>query len=208
MSPEKNFSTEQEDFWAGEFGDDYVDRNAAEQLLISNTALFTQIFRRADPVSNLIEFGANIGMNLRAMKNLLPTCQLDAVEINPKAAQKLRESGFVNVFEQSILDFEPPQQYDISFIKGVLIHINPDHLANVYDKLYEASRQYICVIEYYNPTPVALPYRGHQDRLFKRDFAGEILDRFNDLRLVDYGFIYRRDRFPQDDLTWFLMEKK
>jgi hypothetical protein len=28
------------------------------------------------------------------------------------------------------------------------------------------------------------------------------------LRLVDYGFVYRRDpAHPQDDLTWFLLEK-
>ncbi len=28
------------------------------------------------------------------------------------------------------------------------------------------------------------------------------------MRLIDYGFIYRRDpSFPQDDITWFLMEK-
>jgi hypothetical protein len=44
---------------------------------------------------------------------------------------------------------------------------------------------------------------------FKRDFAGEIMDRFPDLRLVDYGFVYHRDpQFPQDDFTWFLMEKR
>ena len=46
-------------------------------------------------------------------------------------------------------------------------------------------------------------------RLFKRDFAGEILDRHADLQLVDYGFAYRRNpQFPQDDITWFLMEKR
>ena len=40
------------------------------------------------------------------------------------------------------------------------------------------------------------------------NFAGEMLDRFRDLRLVDYGFVYHRDvNFPQDDITWFLMEK-
>ncbi len=62
--------------------------------------------------------------------------------------------------------------------------------------------------EYYNPTPVEIPYRGHGARLYKRDFCGEILDRFGDLQLLDYGFAYRRDeRFAQDDLTWFLMEK-
>lgn len=207
MDSESKYTTEQEAFWAGQFGDEYIDRNAAEQLLIANVALFSQILRRADPISSLIEFGANIGMNLHAMKRLLPDCQLDGVEINPKAAEILRETGFVNVYEESILQFAPPKQYDMSFIKGVLIHINPEHLEAVYERLYQASRQYICVIEYYNPTPVALSYRGHQERLFKRDFAGEILDRYSDLRLVDYGFIYRRDRFPQDDLTWFLLEK-
>jgi len=64
------------------------------------------------------------------------------------------------------------------------------------------------VAEYYNPTPVSVTYRGHQDRLFKRDFSGELLDRFKDLRLIDYGFAYSRDpNHPQDDISWFLLEK-
>ena len=57
--------------------------------------------------------------------------------------------------------------------------------------------------------PVEITYRGETGKLFKRDFAGEILDRFPDLALIDYGFAYRRDpNFPQDDLSWFLMEKQ
>ena len=64
------------------------------------------------------------------------------------------------------------------------------------------------IAEYYNPSPTAISYRGHEDRLFKRDFAGEFLDRHQEFSLVDYGFAYRRDaQFPQDDITWFLMEK-
>lgn len=62
--------------------------------------------------------------------------------------------------------------------------------------------------EYYNPSPVEIRYRNHEGKLFKRDFAGEMLDRHPDLRLVDYGFIYHRDSFPIDDTTWFLMEKR
>jgi hypothetical protein len=50
---------------------------------------------------------------------------------------------------------------------------------------------------------------GHDERLFKRDFCGEILDRHADLELVDYGFAYHRDpKFPQGDITWFLLEKR
>jgi spore coat polysaccharide biosynthesis protein SpsF len=93
-------------------------------------------------------------------------------------------------------------------IKGVLIHIAPDQLAAVYEKLYQVSRRYILIAEYYNPTPVSIPYRGHADRLFKRDFAGEMLDRYPALELVDYGFVYHRDPlFPQDDMTWFLLQR-
>ena len=34
------------------------------------------------------------------------------------------------------------------------------------------------------------------------------MDRHPSLSLIDYGFAYRRDpTFPQDDITWFLMEK-
>ena len=109
----------------------------------------------------------------------------------------------------SILDFSPARQWDLALIKGVLIHINPEALPQVYDNLFAACGRYLMVAEYYNPVPVAIAYRGHSDRLFKRDFAGEIMDRHSQLRLVDYGFAYRRDpNFPQDDITWFLMEKR
>jgi spore coat polysaccharide biosynthesis protein SpsF len=64
------------------------------------------------------------------------------------------------------------------------------------------------ICEYYNPSPVTINYRGHKDRLFKRDFAGEFMDVYKDVELIDYGFSYRRDqKFPQDDITWFLLKK-
>ena len=78
----------------------------------------------------------------------------------------------------------------------------------MYDKLVAATGRYLLVAEYYNPSPVTINYRGHTDRLFKRDFAGEIMDRHPHMQLLDYGFSYRKDpNFPQDDITWFLMEK-
>ena len=89
-----------------------------------------------------------------------------------------------------------------------MIHINPDELNNVYDKLYKTAEKYICIAEYYNPTPVEVNYRGYKNKLFKRDFAGEMLDKYKDLELVDYGFCYSRDTcFPMDDVTWFLLKK-
>lgn len=199
--------TKQEEFWAGAFGDDYTDRHEPAQWIANNTALFASVLARTRGVQSVIEFGANAGLNLRAIRNLLPEADLSGVEINPKAYERLSELPRVRAIQASILDFEPDSRWDFALIKGVLIHMNPQQLPRVYDLLYEASARYICIVEYYSPKPEEIEYRGHRDVLFKRDFAGEMLDRFEALSLVDYGFAYHRGRFPQDDVTWFLLEK-
>lgn len=203
--------TEQEDFWASNFGDEYIERNQSNQLLASNLQFFATVLRSVGSVQSCLEFGANIGMNLQALSLLFPGSEFSAVEINKNASQELRRRlPKTKVFNGPIQDFEvTPSSHDLVFTKGVLIHINPDALTDVYEKMYEASKRYVLVAEYYNPRPVAIPYRGHDNKLFKRDFAGEMLGRFKDLKLLDYGFAYHRDpTFPQDDISWFLLEKK
>lgn len=199
----------QENFWAGEFGVSYIDRNNEAQIVAGNVALFSKALSRCSELSSVIEFGANIGLNLRALRTLFPDARLSGVEINPEAASILRQHiGPGEVFEGSILDYRAADEADLVLVKGVLIHISPELLADVYQKMYEASRKYILLCEYYNPTPVTVSYRGHENRLFKRDFAGDLLEGFPDLQLVDYGFVYKRDpAFPLDDITWFLLEK-
>ena len=204
------FNTSQENFWAEEFGNDYINRNQGSQLLASNLNFFSKALNQAGRINSCKEFGANIGMNLKALQLLFPSINLQGVEINVQAAEELKTViGLDNVFNGSIFDSITLDTVELSLIKGVLIHINPEMLPVVYQKLYEASSKYILIAEYYNPSPVAIPYRGHDDRLFKRDFAGEFLDKFSDCELIDYGFVYKRDKaFPQDDITWFLIKKK
>lgn len=200
--------TPQEAFWAGAFGDEYINRNRDAEALAGRTHLWSTILGRAGGIGSAVEFGANIGLNIHALRRLLPKASLAAIEINAEAVAALRQVYGLTVHHGSILERQVDRRYDIAFTVGVLIHINPDALPAVYDNLHTASERYVMVAEYYNPSPVAIPYRGHDDRLFKRDFAGEMLDRHADLRLVDYGFCYHRDaHFPMDDISWFLMEK-
>ncbi len=204
----QEYLTEQEKFWAGEFGDEYLERNRSEALLASNLALFSKVLSCTEGVGSILEFGANIGMNLLALQRLLPDAELSAIEINRKAVDELQQINRIKVYHRSILDFLSDYQRDLVFTKTVLIHINPENLSQVYESLYASSKRYICLVEYYNPRPVEILYRGHEGKLFKRDFAGEMLERFSDLRLVNYGFVYHRDSvFKQDDITWFLLEK-
>jgi len=203
-----SYLTDQEKFWAGQFGNDYIKRNMSPELLASNVNFFTGIFNRTENVNSILELGCNVGMNLRAMKTILPNAEFTALEINETAVNVLKEVPYIDVIHGSILEYQPDRKWDFVFTKGVLIHINPDHLDSVYELMYNSTNKYIVVAEYYNRTPVAIPYRGEVDRLFKRDFAGELLDKYPDLKLVDYGFSYHRDNnFKQDDVSWFLLEK-
>ena len=142
----------------------------------------------------MLELRLEYRLNLRALRRLLPTAKLSAVEINEKAAAELQAAlPDVDLHRSSILEFNPRETWDLVFTKGVLIHINPQKLPVVYELMYRCSRRFVMVAEYYNPKPVEIDYRGHAGKLFKRDFAGEILDMFPDLALRSYGFAWHRD---------------
>ncbi|HWV44141.1 pseudaminic acid biosynthesis-associated methylase [Pseudorhodoplanes sp.] len=204
-----NFQTPQEEFWAGSFGDNYADRNNTPLFHSCAVAAFAQMLKRASGITSVLELGPNIGMNIKALRTLLPAADISCVEINAKAVGELNKIEGLTVHHKSILSFEAPRTYDLVFTAGVLIHINPDCLDKVYKLMRDASSRYVLVAEYYNPQPTFLMYRGHKDRLYKRDWAGEMMHRFPDLKMVDYGFFYHKDPvFPWDDTTWFLMEKR
>ena len=156
-------------------------------------------------MKSAIELGANIGLNLSAIKWLVPFVTVEGVEINEKAFDQLLKVADV-AYNCNLFDKRITGKYDLAFTKGVLIHIHPDDLQAAYQRLFDLSRRYILICEYYNPKPVEIEYRGEKGKLWKRDFAGEMLDALP-LKLVDYGFVYHRDKWPQDDITWFLMEK-
>lgn len=100
------YSTDQEDFWAGQFGTDYIDRNKSHKAIAANVSLFSQALRMAGPIDSCIEIGANIGLNLAALRILYPEQHQYAVEINKNATEELRlHLPEKNVFEMSILDF-------------------------------------------------------------------------------------------------------
>jgi len=196
--------TEQERFWQGEFGDQYVDRNDGEVHVANVTAFFAQALRRAGRIDSVLELGTNRGLNLRALNRLFPEATLQGVELNAKARDIAQALGIADIF-----DYPVQQPVDLAFTRGVLIYLPPELLPQAYAKLHEASRRHVLIAEYYSPSPVEISYRGHAGKLFKRDFAGEMLDLYPDLQLVDYGFVYRRDvNFPTDDINWFLLEKR
>ena len=192
-------------FWTSNFGIDYAARNQGR--VASNTALFARFLASTRDVHSVMEYGCGTGQNLEAIHALLPACALSGMELNAEAAAKCQVA---TIYLQNMLEQHPGTSIyaDLAMTKGLLIHIPPEKLETAYRILYNTAQKYVLIAEYYNPTPVEVNYRGHEGKLWKRDFAGEMLQTFERLRLIDYGFQYHRDpNFPQDDVSWFLLSK-
>ena len=206
-------TTPQAEFWRGEFGHAYTDRNLdSYDQMQARLQLWSEILSHtiSAPPESFLEVGANLGTNLRALR-LLTAARCLAVEPNDKAREILARDGVLKAEDMrggiaSQIDF-PDGAADFAFTSGVLIHIHPDHLAASLKEIHRCSRRWIGCIEYFSDKPEMIPYRGHDDRLFKCDFGGFWLDSFPDLRVVAYGFAWKRVT-GLDNLTWWLFEKR
>jgi len=202
---------EQENFWIGDFGDGMVERYRTRDFegeVDSNLYHFSKIINQTNNVDTLIELGCNIGINLHAIKKGFPDIELTGVDINPKAISILNEANISKTICSSMFDLDESQQYDFVLTKAALIHVNPDQLNSIYEIIISLSKKYICICEFYNPQPLEVNYRGHSNVMFQRDYAGDLLDLFSNTKLIDYGFMYHRDpQFPENDISWFLIEK-
>jgi spore coat polysaccharide biosynthesis protein SpsF len=199
--------TAQEIAWTGQHGNEYNRRSPGNDE--ANYHFFKKALFKTGEIRSILELGAGQGANLRALRRLMPTALRTALELNAQALEMLRRTRAAEqVIEASVLEWLPIGRFDLVLSKGLLIHIHPDELHKAYNLIYLAAARWILIAEYYNPVPVSVPYRGRDDLLWKRDFVGEMLDCYADLRLLDYGFVYHRDAAPQDDLTWFLLSKE
>jgi pseudaminic acid biosynthesis-associated methylase len=205
-------ANKQEQLWRSEFGDAYIDRNAvADTHLAALTRSWTRILASTlgRPPKTIFEGGANIGLNLRALRRLTDARFL-ALEPNAKARQRLLDDQIVepgDVIDGLLSGIDLPDgAADLSFTSGVLIHVPPRDLLASVSELVRVSRRYVVCIEYFADKPVEVPYRGQTEALFKRDFGGFYLEHFPELRVLDYGFLWK-PMSGLDNLTWQLFEK-
>ena len=121
-----NYLTEQENFWAGSFGDDYISRNESGALLYSKVAMWSQMLKSANRVTSIKELGCNIGLNLKALHHLNPSYDLSGVEINELAAHQAQSLDIGSITCGTITEPLEDERVDLTFTAGVLIHINPN----------------------------------------------------------------------------------
>ena len=205
--------TFQSQLWRGGFGADYTERNSLDDAkLAALTAHWAKIIKCTEgaPPSSILEVGANIGLNLRALRRL-SGARLHALEPQAGARERM---ALDEVCDRADIHDGLAQAIplgdgavEMAFTSGVLIHIHPDQLGPALKEIHRVSSRYIACIEYFNDKPATIPYRGQTDALFKQDFGGLWLDSFPDLRLLDYGFAWKRTT-GLDNLTWWMFEKR
>lgn len=205
--------TDQVKFWRGDFGNSYVDRNVTTyNHLRIRLAMWVRIFAYManDMPKSVLEVGPNIGLNIRAMK-ILCDAEYFVVEPNAKARKILIDDQVLpqdNIQDGFAGNFILPEKpVDLAFTSGVMIHIHHDDLLQACTNIYNSTGKYIVCYEYFSDQPEMINYRGHGEKLFKRDYGAFWLENFPDLKCLGYGFEWKQ-LTGLDNSTWWVFEKR
>jgi pseudaminic acid biosynthesis-associated methylase len=169
--------TEQEQFWKGDFGDQYVGRH--KELDWRARVPFWRSIVDMTGARSVLEAGCNSGANLKAITRAFrdvesePPFSVWGCDINQAAIAEAGDAGLF-VVEASLFDLKkewPEHGFDLVFTAGVLIHVAPEDLSRAMDSIISVSNRYVLAVEYADETEVMVPYRDHAERLWRRPFG-------------------------------------
>jgi pseudaminic acid biosynthesis-associated methylase len=185
--------------WQGDFGKAYTDRNPVDWR-VRAPAFRTMVGGLV--IASALEVGCNRGHNLGALRHVLgPAADLAGIEPNAYARQLGREaepSSRIVDGTAARLPF-PDDAFDLVFTAGVLIHIPLPDLQDVLRGIHRVSRKYVLAIEYFSEEDTVIPYRGHDNLLWKHNFPQYYLRAFPDLSLLRQGHWTAEDGFDRCD---------
>ena len=208
--------TEQMKEWAGKFGEEYTDRNIKSPDELDKLLRSRIGFSRTEQIDeflsdlklhNILEVGSNVGNQLlllqkKGFENLY------GIELNRYAVEKAKErTKGIDIMQGSAFDIPFKDAYfDLVFTSGVLIHISPQDINDVLDEIHRCTKNYIWGSEYFSENYIKVDYRGHNELLWKTNFAKLYLDRFSDIQLVkERKYPYLEDKKLVDQV--FLLKK-
>lgn len=192
-------STPQEQFWAGDFGNSYTERNRVNWL--DRVPFWTKIIGLTGAQSAL-EVGCNCGWNLLAIRAVSLGVHLNGIDVNEHALLQARRFGFAAArITAPVAAALSILKYDLVFTVGCLIHVSPESLTETMKAIKDLSRRYVLAVEYEADKEEEIDYRGHAERLWKRPY-GKLYQEMG-LTLIDSGDA--GEGF--DRCTFWLLEK-
>ena len=212
-----NKTTKQTEKWAGEFGKEYTNRNTRtleemessyqKDFILTRTEMNTEFIGDLKRSTRILEVGSNIGNQLLCLQNM-GFRSLYGIELQEYAVELSKSrTKHINVTQGSVFDIPYKDGFFVLvFTSGLLIHIAPSDIEVVLREIYRCSKKYIWGFEYYADRYTPVKYRGHNDLLWKTNFAKLYLDTFADLQLVkEKRFKYRSN---ENVNSMFLLEKR
>lgn len=210
-----NLNKFQREFWKGEFGDSYVDRNISveetdaiykERTGRTFEEIFRNLFSDIDKETKIIELGCNVGLKLTILEKL-GFKNLTGVEINKKAYEVAKKTHpNIKFYNSSIEDFDPGnERFDLVYTSGVLIHIHPDAINEIISKIIRLSNKYIIDAEYFSEELVEVDYRGHEKTLWKQNFPKLFLNQDKNLQIIKEEKVFWKNENLTD--IFYLMQK-
>lgn len=211
--------TKQTQFWQGNFGKSYTDRNTlgheswnqsyVEKYGTTKLALNDKLIGDLPRDSKILEVGCNTGQQLEGFQRQGFT-QLYGVELQWYAVEQAQSRlHHINVLQGSGFDLPFRDNYfDLVCTNGVLIHISPDDLPRIMKEMCRCTRRYIMGFEYYAEETQSINYRGNDGFMWKADYARLFCDYLSNLQTVKkeiVPYVSEAERGNEDCL--YLLEK-
>ena len=185
----------QKEWWGGEGGDSYHQRNWVDWQL--RVPFFRNVLEKTGARS-VLEFGCGPGWSLSACQRIDPNLETWGVEINEPARDQAICAGV-----PAHNSLQHARRCELVFTGGCLIHIPPDEINNVMKSLIEKSYRYVMCIEYEAEEETEIEYRGEMGLLWKRPYIE--MYRSLGLTLLDKGKLQQDVGF--DNCTYGLFTK-
>lgn len=187
------------DFWSGDGGREYTERNRVDWSL--RLPFWQQVIDTTN-AGSFLEVGCNAGWNLQCLRKLRPEAVMTGVDYNEDALREANAEGFdVEVMPgNKVAEFFGADACELSFTCGVLIHVPPDDLMQTMCAIRDVSSQFVLAVEYDSDVAREIEYRGQAGLLWKRPY-GKLYEDLG-LSLVETGVA---EGF--DQCTYWLLEK-
>lgn len=114
--------------------------------------LLRQLLPELAPIHSVLDVGCGRGRLASVLGEVLPSAHysgLDIGEAQVQATSEVRPDG--TLYKVPIQDFNPKHKYDLVLVSEVLMHIPPNEIKVVCDKLLKMANRYVLAIEWTQP---------------------------------------------------------